>query len=58
MIVRLDHQHNPDLPSGKRGPSDAPNLILSSARHYPAHTKVKKQRGHDTPLSDTSVDFK
>ena len=26
--------------------------------HDPVHNKVEKQYGHDTPLSDTSVNFK
>ena len=38
-------------------PSDAPKLILSGAPRDPVY-KIEKQCGHDTPTSDTSVDFK
>ena len=46
MIVRLDHQRNPGLPSKRKVSSDAPDLVLSGAMHDPVHNKVEKQCGH------------
>ena len=57
MIIALNRQHSLGLPSKRRGPSDAPILILCSAPHDPVYDKVEKHCGHNTPLPDTSLDF-